>query len=277
MNEDLLSAYLDGELSGAEHEDMTKALAADDELAAIHGDLAQVRALLRGDAVVVPDGAVERMISAVEVDDVDASAGAIAPVVALPSRGGVPMFAAVAAALAVIAGVVGGLGGSTQIPALGDLIAQHEVAAAVVDGAPMPDEMGELHSMPMDEASAAAPPMPKDYSMAQAFADGSTLHLVYRTGHGEPVSVIRQEGDADLAALGEGSMVSADGAEMWSAPMDDAYVAVVDSAGYIWIVISAEPDDDMMDEMMHDLPSRSLSWEERLRDAADALVAPFRL
>ena len=279
MNEEWHSAHLDGELSAQEQAEFERALETDPELAAEYEAVAQVRALLRGEIVEPPAGAMERVVAAVAAADsrADHAADALAPVVTLESRRRVPTFAAVAAALVIIASVVGGLGGSTNLPALGEFVDQHQAAAAVLEGAPMPDDMADFDPMPMDEATTVSPAMPPDYSMEHAFVDGATIHLMYRTSAGEPVSVFRHEGDADLDDLGDGSFVRSDEAAMWSAPMDDTYVIVVDGTGYVWVVVSAEPHDDMMGDLMHDLPSRSPSLMERLKSAADAVVEPFRL
>lgn len=282
MNEEWLSAHLDGELAPDERRETEAAMRADPELAATYDELARVRALLRDEPVTIPAGALTRVIDAVEGAADGDGTGEIAPVLPLVGRRRVPTVAAAAAAMVIIASVVGGLGGSTTVPALGELIAQHEVAAAVVDGAAMPadmelDGMDHMPSMPMEKASAAALPMPADYSMEHAFGNDRTVHLVYRTGSGEPVSVFRQEGDVDMARLGDGSMVSGDEVDMWSAPIDDTHVVVVDGTGYVWIVVSALPHDDMMDDLMHDLPTRSPSIGERAREAADAVVETFRI
>jgi len=277
VNDERISAHLDGELTPSESAEFERMLATDPALRADYDDLARVRSLLQSSSVEPVDGAIERLIAAVESDDEDRHDHHDARVISLTSRRRVPTFAAAAAAMVIIASVVGGLGGSTNLPALGDLIDQHEAAAAIVDGDPMPDSLGVVDSMPMSVASAAAPPMPDDYSMEHAFTRGRMVHLVYRTVDGDPVSIFRHEGDADLGDLGQGSIVSSEEADMWSAPMDNAYVAVVDGTGYVWIIISAEPHDDMMGDMMHDLPTRSPSLGDRVRDAADAVVEPFRL
>ena len=283
MNEEWLSAHLDGELSPDEERELAAALADDPGLARLLAELTAVRTTLRTDAVEIPADALPRVVHAV------ASASAVgggregsAPVVALADRRRVPTFAAAAAVMVVIASVVGGLGGSTTVPALGVLLARHEVAAAVVDGVPMPADMDDIdldgmEPMPMEAAAGAALPMPDDFAMEQAYVEADTVHLVYRTGLGEPVSVFRQEGDVDIEALGDGTMARGDQAAMWSAPMDGAYVAVVDGDGYLWVIVSATPHDEMMDDMMHDLPSRERGIGERLRDAADAVVEPFRI
>jgi hypothetical protein len=279
VNEEWLSAHLDGELSGDQARELERALATDRQLAEVLEGLGRVRSMLRVD-VEIPAGAIERVVLAVEADDERAqveTVEAAAPVVSLTTRRRIPSFAAVAAVVAIIASVVGGLGGSTTVPALGELIARHEVAAAVIEGEPMPDGMDDMDPMPMSDATQAALPMPADYSMENAFVDGGTIHLLYRTRLGEPVSVFRQEGDVDMTALGDGSMVHGDEADMWTAPMYGAYVAVVDGDGYLWVVVSPAPHDDMMDGLMHDLPTRAPAVTERLRDAADAVVEPFRI
>jgi len=278
VNEEWLSAHLDGELSPDEERNLDEALLTDLRLAETLDELARVRSMLRDSVVDIPAGALERAIRTVEADDEQVQAAATAaPVVSLTGRRRLPSLAAVAAVVAIIAGVVGGLGGSTTVPALGDLIARHEVAAAVIEGEPMPDEMADMDPMPMADAAQAALPMPAEYSMEQGFVDGGTIHLLYRTHLGEPVSVFRQEGDVDMAALGDGSMVHGDEADMWTAPMRGSHVAVVGGDGYLWVVVGPAPTDDMMDDMMHDLPTREPSVTERLRHAADAVVDPFRI
>ncbi|MEZ5245978.1 MAG: zf-HC2 domain-containing protein [Acidimicrobiales bacterium] len=277
MNEEWLSAYLDGELSTVEAREVEAALAADPDVAATCADLARIRSTVRDAVVDIPVGALERIVASVESDGAQGSQAPVGAAVVALRRRRVPTFAAAAAAMAIIAGVVGGLGGSTTVPALGDLIARHEVAAAVLDGAPMPAEMDDMEPISMDEATVASLPMPADYSMEQAFAEGDTIHLVYRSGLGDPVSVFRQDGDVDMDALGDGSMTHGEEADMWSAAIDGSYVAVVDGDGYLWIVVSPAPPDDMMDDMMDDLPTRSPGVKERLRDAADAVVDAFRI
>lgn len=268
MNEDWLSAHLDGELTSEEAAQVTAALASDPDLAARHDELRSVRERLRGAAVSVSDETIARLVAAVDATpDAGSSSPDTATVVPLAPRRRARRLAAIAAVLVIVAGVVGGVGGTASLPALGDLVARHEVAAAVVTGAPAPDGddlMDEMDPMPMDEASGAALPMPREFAMEKAFAHGSTVQLVYRSADGEPLSVFRHEGDVDVEDLGDGSMAWSDEAAMWSAPMEGSYVAVVDGDGYVWVVVSAAPHPEMMDDMMHDLPTRSPSWRERV-------------
>lgn len=276
MNEEWLSAHLDGELSADEQRELDAVLASDGELARIHDDLARVRATLRRAAAIEPPaGALDRISATVaSADDTDGGAG-LAPVVSLTRRRRVPTLAAAAAAFVIIASVVGGLGSAATIPALGQLLEQHEAAAAMVEGAPMPSTM-ESSLMPMDEAAGAALPMPDELAMEYAFVDGGLVHLVYRTADGHAVSVFRQQGDADMGQLGDGTRASSDEADMWAAAMDETPVVVVDGSGYFWVVFGMAPDDEMAHDLMYDLPTRSPSLGERLRDVADAAVEPFR-
>lgn len=284
MNEELLSAHLDGELSDAERTEVDAALAADADLAAAYDALRAVRAVLRGETIEPPAGSAERVVAAVRAADTATAAvedDAIAPVVSLGSRRRVPSLAAVAAVMLIIVGVVGGVGGAEGLPAIGDLVAQHEAAAAVVDGAPMPDEMDDMDKMPMGEAMSAAPSMSDEMAMADAYVDGPTLHLVYVDGGGEVLSIFRHEGDAGgggFDGLERAGATPDDDTQMWSGPRDGLYVAVIDDEnGYVWVVISDEPKDAMMADMMQDdLPGRSPSFGDRLRDAADVIVEPFR-
>ncbi len=57
----------------------------------------------------------------------------------------------------------------------------------------------------------------------------------------------------------------------------DRHVAVVDGRGYVWTVVGADDHDTMMVAMTDDLPGREPSLLERLGDAADAVVRPWRV
>ena len=69
MNEEWLSAHLDGELSASEAAELEAALATDPDLAAVYADLARVRSVLRAGAVEPPVGSIERIVALVERSD----------------------------------------------------------------------------------------------------------------------------------------------------------------------------------------------------------------
>lgn len=235
-------------------------------------DHAEVRDLLANLPLVEPPpGAMERIIAAVAADT-----GPVGEVADLGERRRVrsqrwiPRVAAAAVVLAIVGVVVGGVGADTRIPAVGDLVAAHEAAAAEV----MPDS---AHEMPMDEAHHMGPAMPESMEMMAAYVEsGGTIHLVYSAGGGV-VSVFRQEGDTDLGELDRSGEVKMMGeTPMWSAVVAEMHVAVLDGDGYVWTVVADHHDDEMMDVMTDDLPSRSPSLLERARDVADAVVEPWR-
>lgn len=276
MNEEWLSAELDGELTDSEMAAVRDALAEDAELAVVHDELRQVRSLLRGAAVEVPVGAAGRVTASVHAAAAPAEP-AVAEVVSLPRRRRVPTMAAAAAALVIIASVVGGLGGPSGVPALGDVVHQHQAAAAVVETGEMPDDMEmDMDPMPMDEAMSVAPPMPADYAMQNAYRADRAMQFVFLSAAGEPVSLFRYSGEADVSDYRGGAVSDSAAGEMWSGPRADAYVAVIDGTGYVWFVVSSQPQDAMMAEMLDELPARSASVAERLREAADVAVGPYR-
>ena len=188
----------------------------------------------------------------------------------LATRRRLPAIAAVAASFAIIVSVVGGLGGRTTLPAVGDLIARHDAAAADMPHEPMD---------PMDDM----PAMPGPMEMAHAEVEGDLVHAVYTSSGGAVVSVFRQDGDLDVDGLVDemdgGETGEMDGKPMWSKDVGDRHITVVDGEGYVWTIVHAvdEPMDPMMDDMMGDLPTRDAGTRERLHDVAEAIVEPFGL
>ena len=121
--------------------------------------------------------------------------------------------------------------------------------------------------------------MPESMEMMAAYVEsGDTFHLVYSDGGGGVVSVFRQDGDTDLGELDRvGEMKMMGETPMWSAVVSEMHVVVVDGDGYVWTVVADHHDDEMMEIMTDDLPSRSDSLLDRIRDVADAVVEPWRL
>ena len=232
-----------------------------------------IRDLLTKAPLVEPrPGALDRIIAAVAVEPAPA-----APVIDLSARRATraqrwsPRIAAAAVVIAIIGAVVGGVGADTRIPALGDLVASHEAAAAEV----MP---GAAQELPMVDAREMEPAMPEAMWMRAAFVEpGDTIHLVYADGGGGVVSIFRQVGDTDLTDLGDGGVVEMMGeTAVWIAVMAEVHVAVIDSEGYVWTVVADHHDEAMLTVITGDLPQRSPSLFDRLLDVADAVADPWR-
>ena len=278
--DDRYSAWLDGELEAPEVAELEAELAADPRLAEEFDALRSVRDLIRAEAMMaMPASSLDRIVAAVDAADTVDTAPAptaaetpAAPVVDLASRRRrVPSFAAVAASFAIIVSVVGGLGGSSTLPAVGDLVARHDAAAA---------DMPEMDSGPMDDM----PSMPAPLEMAHSeTVEDDLVHAVYVSGTGSVVSVFRQDGDLDLDGLVDemngGDTGEMAGHPMWAKDVGELHITVIDGDGYVWTFINAvdEPMDSMMDDMMAELPGREAGVRERLHDVAEAIVEPFGL
>ena len=267
IDDDRISAFLDGELPESGAVEFEAEITANPSLAAEVESFASVRNLLRTEAGVQPRaGAMERIVATV-------SGEALADLDQLSRRRRVPVLAAAAASFVIIASVVGGLGGSTTLPAVGDLVTRHSAAAAAESMPPSDDDV-------MNEAMTEGPSVPNGYEIAHASRDGSVTHLVYAGPDGSMVSIFQQEGDTDVSMIGDemgkGELSEMGGQPMWSGSVGDAHVAVLDGDGYLFTVVG-DADHDTMVVMMTDLPSRGPGFTARLSDAADAIVEPFRL
>lgn len=274
--DDRYSAWLDGELAPDEAAAVEAEVAADPALAAEVDALRSVRSLLRAQGPVdVYADAGERLVARLEAaaaasrSEAGRGAASRATVVPLARRRRVPTLAAVAASFAIIVSVIGGVGGSSTLPAVGDLIARHDAAAAVMPHDPMA-------SMPDD-----MPSMPGKMDMMHADLDGSVVHALYALADGSAVSVFRHDGELDEAGLVDdmgGEVGEMAGHAMWAADIGRRHVAVLDGDGYVWTIVSdveTDPMSDLMHDVMTDLPERSPSIAERLHDMAEAVVEPF--
>jgi hypothetical protein len=275
IDDDRLSAYLDAELASAERDEVEIALASDSALRSLLAELAEMKAVLGGSMIEPSSASIDRMIGAVERAD-EQRPPTPAPVVNLASRRRVPTFAAVAASIVIIASVVGGVGGTASIPAIGDLVARHEAAASVLEsGVELAMDDDAMHEM-MDDG----PSIPTLLDLTYADQDGSLVHAVFESPDGLMLSLFRQDGDADLNEIGNelgiGEIVDMGGHEMWASDMGETHVAVIDGDGFTWTIIGDAEADHMM-TMMSDLPTRSPSIGERIGDVTDAIVRPFRL
>ncbi len=275
-SDDRISAWLDGEMPPDEAARFEAGLAADPDLATEVEAVAGIRRLLHTNArVPLGDQVLERIVAVVGADTEGLGSAAGVGAASLSARRRKPTLAAVAAASVIIASVVGGLGGSTTLPALGDLVARHAAAAASADD--MPPSDNEV----MADAMADGPMLPTGHSMAHAWRSDEFVHLMYAAPDGTMMSVFRQEGDTDVARVGDemggkGDVGQMAGTPMWSGSVSDTHVAVFDGDGFLWTIVG-DADHDTMEAMMAVLPSREPSLGERIRDAADAIVEPFRL
>ena len=232
-----------------------------------------IRELLANAPAVEPrPGALERIIATVAAAD-----GGESTVIDLAARREsriqrfAPRVAAAAVVIAIVGAVVGGVGTDTRIPAIGDLVASHQAAAA----GQMPDT---AHEMPMDDAHEIAVDMPDSMKMAAAFMEqGDTVHLLYADEAGVTVSVFWQPGETDLSELDhDGQMGMMGDSPVWHSVLGEMHVSVVDGDGGVLTVVTDHEDDEMMVMLSESMPSHSPSVFDRLLDVADAVVDPWR-
>ena len=275
IDDDRLSAYLDDELASAERDEVEIALASDSALRSLLAELAEMKAVL-GDSMIEPSSAsIDRMIGAIERVD-EQRPPTLSSVVDLASHRRVPTFAAVAGSIVIIASVVGGVGETASIPAIGDLIVRHEAAASDLEsGVELAMDDDAMHEM-MDDG----PSIPIRLDLTYVDQDGPLLHAVFESPEGLMLSLFRQDGDADLNEIGNelgiGEIVDMGGHEMWASDMGETHIAVIDGDGFTWTIVGDAEADHMM-TIMSDLPARSPSIGERVGDVADTIVNPFRL
>jgi len=268
--DDRFSGWLDGELDAEEEAAVEAEIAADPAVAAEVESLRAVRSLLRAQGhLAVRPAAVEHLIA--EVATRDRGVVAATDVISLHPRRRVPLLAAAVASFALVVSVIGGVGGASTLPAVGDLITRHDAAAAVMTG----EGTGAEH----DDMPAMGETMEM---MSVDRADG-VAHAVYAAVDGSAVSVFRQDGDFDaelMAADLGGDVGEMDGHDMWSADLEARHVAVLDGEGYVWILVSdvdVDPMADLMPGMLDELPTRAPSITERVRSVVSAVVEPFEI
>lgn len=262
------SVWLDGELETAEAAAVEAELAADPALAAEVEALRSVRSLLRERAMIdLHSDASDRLIARVEALDAAGQAVARAPVVDVVTRHRLIRRFAAAAVFAIIVSVIGGLGGDTTLPAIGDLVERHNAAAA------------EMPNEPMGESMSGMPKMAGEMDMMAATVADGMAHAVYVAKDSSIVSVFRLDGELDSEALVDdmgGSIGEMDGHDLWAKDIGTRHVTVLDGDGYVWTIVS-DVEIDLMADLVNELPERTPSLAQRIRAAAEAVIEPFGL
>lgn len=270
--DDRFSAWLDDELSVDEAVEVVAEIASDPVLAAEVESLREVRALLRSDGqVTLRAEAVDALMARVEEGAEEGPSTRDADLVTFTRRRRVPAFAAAAASCALVVSVVGGIGGGATLPAVGELIARHDAAAA--------EPAAQRRTPPVDDM----PEMTGSSEMAAVDEIDGVAHAVYVADDGSIVSVFRQNGEFDAQRQADtmGGVTSAmDGHDMWSTDVDARHVVVLDGDGYVWTLVSdtdVDPMIDLMPDSMNELPRRTPALSERVRAVVETCVKPFGL
>lgn len=299
--DELLSAYLDGELTDEERAEvdayLDRSAAAREELAGLD----RARSLVRGlPAVDPPFGFYERAI----LDERRAArAGGDGARRNAPRWPGLAAAGAAAAALVLVVGVTPV--GDRVAPPVAAFAERHdEMASEAPTGTAVPPatavtttatpppttaDAGGFDPMPMAEADAmggpyAIPAALDDYQRVAVYrADAGTVHVVYRHG-AAMVSVYEQVGTVDWTSLPDGDRMTVGDDPAWASKTAPgagrgrtgaASVLVVERPPLVYTVVASMGHDEMV-TMATSLPEPgSMGLTDRAREACADIVSRF--
>lgn len=227
-----VSAYLDGEMDGAERDEFVAEVGTNPGLAAEVEAIGSTRDALRG----LPDVPPRRDLAQLGPAGVShrrrwAAGGATAAI-------------AIAAAWLLVALLVFSGGGSAVVPALDDLVGQHESAAAQ-------DTTGAFEPMEREEVDMAmkAPDDVGGMGMGGVYQSDDVVQVVYTDGV-HNVSVFHQSGEVAWDDMPPGDMMTMDGKPAWHSTMHGSDVVVVASDdGIVTIVADGAMATDIAEDL----------------------------
>jgi hypothetical protein len=222
-----ISAYLDNELTATEVSEFEADLGADADLASELESVGAIRAALRGLGDVIPRR---------DLMEIGPTSTSEQPGVARRwAATGAVAIVAVAAVWLVLALLLFDDGGSTVVPALDDLVGQHELASDLGTGAAfVPMERDEV------DMAMKAPDDVGGMGMGGVFQNDEIVQVIYTDGD-HNVSVFHQPGQVSWDDMPPGEMMEMSGNQAWHATMHGADVIVLDSDdGVVTIVADGD-------------------------------------
>ncbi len=265
MNPDLLSAYLDDELSDAERVEVEAQLAGSVDLRSELAELAATRSLLRTLPVVTP-----------ERPDVAFSlpASAVPAASRRPGRLGLAV-GAVAAVWLLIFAVGVNVGSLPIVPEVDQLSLQH--AAADVSEMPMPFKPMDMDKMKDDDPAVMAD-IGHGMGLEGVYQFDDLVLSRYSDGL-HAVSVFHEEGEVDWDDLpAEGSTEMMDDQQVWRGTVNGADVLITERGDLVVTVVSdgdMDPDMGAMVSTMVPEVERSSSIWSRIKAAPGNFFARF--
>jgi len=269
---ELLSAYLDGELTEAERAQVDDLLAKSpahrEELARVDQVRTWVRAL---PPVEPPDGFLDRAIAAV----------AQPPAPAKKHKWGMLNLVATAAVWVLVLGFVNMSRSHDVSPDAATLAQTHTEASAGFGGllgslgngqpeqqaAPQVD-LGQPYWAPLS--------LPGELTLRQVQINDDLVGLVY-CNDSDLVTLYEEPGKLDASALSGARQVTVDGNEAWMLETENALVLIVQRDDLVYAVVGP-PDGQLVQTVAAKLPSPpSPSLTDRLGDAGRGLLDSFGL
>ncbi len=283
--QELLDAYLDGELDASEQARVDAALADSPSLAAELAERAVVRAQLRDLPMVdPPDGFFEAMLergtadpAAVLPPNVASLSGARVAKGSRRSLGShLSRAVAVAAVFLLVLGFGSGFSAIERVPALDAFANRHaEALEAMAAGEPDGASTDEFHPMPMDEVKDLGP---ATMDMMGAYEnDDKVLQLIYADGDGGMISVFRQDGFVKSDDMPEAETMEMAGDEAWHLQQGDFDTLVVDRDGITYTLMGSLSSGPAMESLASDLPETESGWLDRVRNTSRGLLETIGL
>ena len=246
MNNERLSAYLDGELTDDERRQLEIELGAEPQLAAELEATASIRTMLRDLPMVEPTrGIFERPIAQQSnVVDLGSERNRRRTKWAATAAG----VASMAAVWMLILGVFSGTSLTRVLPAVDQYVDRHAAAQEIADGFEIMEPMPKT-DMPADAAEDGTMPM------TAAFHKDDVVHLRYGDGD-HSLSVYSEPGEADWDALGErgGEMDTMANEPAWHYVTTDGIdVVVIERDDHVITMVAAPEMHEAMETMASDL------------------------
>jgi hypothetical protein len=270
---ELLSAYLDGELTQAEQVHVQELLSTSpahrDELARVEQARAWVRAL---PLVEPPDGFLERAM---------ASVANAAPAAPKKHKWGMLNLVATAAVWVLVLGFVNMSRSQHVSPDTAAFAQTHTEASAGIGGFLGSLGAGQPEPQPPREYDLGEPywaplSLPNQLSLRQVQINGDLVGLLY-SNNSDLVMLYEEPGKLDMSKVANAQPVSIQGNQGWMVQTDNALVLIVERNDLVYAVVG--PLDGHLAQAVADkLPSPpSPSLVDRLGDAGRGLLGSFGL
>ncbi len=283
---ELLSAWIDGELTADEYGQVESYLAQDPDARAELEQLRVARALVRElPPVDPPFGFYERML---QVGDPRGHrrhrAAADARATRRPGRGFAAVaVAAVAASFVLLAGLTPAVDG--LVPPVEAFAARHEQMAAEPAAARAPVAttttpvrgMASFNPMPAEHLDVMAPAEMDRYRRIAGYQAGDVVHVVYSDGT-FVVSIYEQPGTVIWSGLPAGDRMTIGRDPAWTTKRGQGEILVIERRSMVFTMIASAPHEEMM-EMAAAMPARATQpgLGERVRRACEQFVDSFGL
>jgi Putative zinc-finger len=274
--DELLSAYLDGELTAEEEAEVRELLADSPERQAELARLAEARSWVRGlGPVEPPEGVIEQAIAIVGRP------------VQKPRKWGMLNVVATAAVWVAVLGFVNVSRSDDVQPEVANLVQTHTEASVGVGGffsslgGGEPQAETRAASTPPPETEVGKPywvptELPGELKLYAASVDGDVVTLSYCNGP-DVVTILEQPGDLDEHALPPATPIEVGGVQGWQVQSDRATVIVVERDGMVYAVVGHR-DGGLVEAVAAEFPEPpSPSLVERLGEAGRSLLDSFGL